>query len=93
MAVGLLVVGALLALLLVPVGLLVFALVDLLRRPDPEWAWSGQDRLTWVLVVLFVGLLGPILYLVVARPRLDQARYRLALAAGWPAPVAGPAAP
>lgn len=69
--------AAMFAFLLAPLILLVFAVVDLVQRSDAEWSTAGQDRLTWLLVTLFVGLVGPVLYLVVARPKLDQARRRL----------------
>lgn len=74
---GFVLLGAMFAFLLVPLALLVFALVDLVQRSDAEWAASGQDRLTWVLISLFVGLLGPLLYLVIARPKLEDAKFRL----------------
>jgi hypothetical protein len=50
-------------------GLTIWALVDLLRRPESDWAETGQDRLVWLLVVIFVGILGPILYLAICRPK------------------------
>ena len=79
--------AAMFAFLLVPLALLVFALVDLVRRSDGEWSTAGQDRLTWLLVTLFVGVVGPVLYLVVARPKLDQARRRLATPSVGPVPA------
>jgi hypothetical protein len=53
--------------LLVPIavlelGLLVWALVDLLRRErtkGPKWVWA--------LVIIFINLIGPIIYLMVGR--------------------------
>ncbi len=51
--------------------LLIWALVDLLQRPQDQWVASGQDRLVWALVVIFVGLIGPLLYLLIARPKLE----------------------
>jgi hypothetical protein len=42
--------------------LLIVALVDLARRPTtrgPKWAW--------VLVILFVNIIGPIIYFVLGR--------------------------
>lgn len=54
-------------------GLLIVALVDMLRRPGESWTKSGHNQLVWALVVIFVGLLGPVLYLVIARPALDAA--------------------
>jgi peptidoglycan/LPS O-acetylase OafA/YrhL len=65
-------------LLVVPLVLLVWALVDLVRRPEVEWTMAGQDRMVWVLIVVLVGLIGPILYLLVGRTRLNEARLRLA---------------
>lgn len=75
---ALLLLVAMVGLLLVPLVLLVVALVDLLQRSEDEWLAAGQDRMSWLLVTLLVGLVGPVLYLAVARPRLDEARSRRA---------------
>lgn len=56
--------------------LLVMALVDLVRRPADVWEESGQNQLVWALIVIFVGVVGPLLYLIVARPILDNASSR-----------------
>ena len=53
--------------------LLVMALVDLVRRPTEQWAASGHNQLVWALIVIFVGFIGPLLYLLIARPALDAA--------------------
>ncbi len=58
-----------LLLLLLPViaielGLLIFALRDLLR---PERRVKGDSKLAWGLVICFVSIIGPILYLTVGR--------------------------
>lgn len=52
----------------------VYALFDLLRRPEDEWRAAGQDRLLWALVVIFLSLIGAVLYLVIARPALERER-------------------
>lgn len=47
---------------IIQVGLIIFALLDLVRRPKtrgPKWVW--------VLVILFINFIGPIVYLVVGR--------------------------
>jgi hypothetical protein len=47
---------------LLQLGLMAFALVDLTRRErtkGPKWVWA--------LVVVFVNLIGPVIYLVVGR--------------------------
>ena len=47
---------------LLQLGLMAFALVDLIRRErtkGPKWVWA--------LVIIFVNLIGPIIYLVIGR--------------------------
>jgi hypothetical protein len=44
--------------------LIVVALRDLLR---PERRVRGESKLMWGLLIVFVGMLGPILYLTVGR--------------------------
>lgn len=66
--------GAAFLVVLVPLAglvLLVMALVDLARRPAEQWEASGHNQLVWVLIVILVGFLGPLLYLLIARPALD----------------------
>ena len=48
--------------LVIQLGLLVFALVDLVRRQrtkGPKWVWAA--------VIVFVNIIGPIIYLLVGR--------------------------
>jgi hypothetical protein len=54
--------------------LLIVALVDLVKRPADAWTASGQNQLVWALIVVFVGFIGPMLYLLIARPALDGNR-------------------
>ena len=52
----------LIPLLIVQLGLMVFALIDLAKRQKtrgPKWVWA--------LVIVFVNLIGPIIYFVVGR--------------------------
>ena len=52
----------LIPIVLLQLGLMVFALVDLTRRErtkGPKWVWA--------LVIIFVNLIGPIIYLVAGR--------------------------
>ena len=60
-------------LILAGLVLLVMALVDLVRRPSEQWAESGHNQLVWALIVVFVGFVGPLLYLLIARPVLEAA--------------------
>jgi len=52
----------LIPIILLQLGLMVFALADLLRRErtkGPKWAWA--------LVIILVNLIGPVVYLVAGR--------------------------
>ena len=52
----------LIPIVLLQLGLMVFALADLMRRErtkGPKWVWA--------LVIILVSLIGPIVYLVVGR--------------------------
>ena len=52
----------LIPIILLQLGLMVFALADLIRRErtkGPKWVWA--------LVVILVSLIGPVIYLVVGR--------------------------
>ena len=49
-------------LFVIQLGLIIFALVDLIRRTvarGPKWVW--------VLVIVFINIIGPIVYFVVGR--------------------------
>jgi hypothetical protein len=48
--------------ILIELGLMVIALVDLIRRErtkGPKWVW--------VLLIMFIGFIGPILYFMMGR--------------------------
>ena len=49
-------------LIVIQVGLMIFALIDLSRRSaarGPKWVWA--------LVIIFINIIGPIVYFVVGR--------------------------
>jgi hypothetical protein len=50
--------------IVIQVGLIIFALRDLLR---PERRVRGDSKLMWGILIVFIGLLGPLLYLTVGR--------------------------
>ena len=54
----------LLPILVIQIGLMVFALWDITR---PERRVRGDSKLMWGLIVVFIGMLGPIIYLAVGR--------------------------
>jgi len=53
--------------LLIPTA---WALYDILRTPTESWTRSDQNQGMWVVLALLIPLVGPALYVVVARPRL-----------------------
>jgi Phospholipase_D-nuclease N-terminal len=53
-----------LPILVIEIGLILFALRDLLR---PERRVRGDSKLMWGILIVFIGLLGPILYFTVGR--------------------------
>ncbi len=56
----------------VELGLLIWALFDLARRPAAQV--TGGNRLLWLLLCLLVQILGPILYLAVGRVKTTPSR-------------------
>lgn len=56
--------------LMVPVVLILVALYDLLDYPDPVWKRAGLDKIMWLLIAVIIPVLGPMAYLIKARPRL-----------------------
>ena len=50
-------------LVLIELGLMAFALYDLVKRARVR----GGNKILWGVVVVFVGIIGPILYLVFGR--------------------------
>ena len=62
----------LIAFVAIPI-VMAIALVDIARRPRAEWDAAGQNQLMWVLLVVFVTVIGVVLYYAIARPRLEDA--------------------
>ena len=54
----------LLPIIVVEIGLIIYALRDLLR---PERLVRGDSKLMWGILIVAIGVLGPILYLTVGR--------------------------
>ncbi|MDH4279685.1 MAG: hypothetical protein OEZ14_04180 [Acidimicrobiia bacterium] len=57
----------------VPWILVAVTLFDAVRHTGSEWDQSDQDQLLWTIVILsggFIPVIGPLAYLLVARPRL-----------------------
>jgi hypothetical protein len=50
--------------ILIEIGLLIFALRDLLR---PERRVRGDSKLLWAIIIVLFQIIGPLLYFVVGR--------------------------
>ena len=50
-------------LILLEVGLLVFALVDLIKRKKVR----GDNKILWAILIVFIEIIGPCLYLLLGR--------------------------
>lgn len=48
----------------------IWAVIDVLKTPTSVWEAAGQNQIVWAIVVLALAFLGPILYLIIARPQL-----------------------
>jgi hypothetical protein len=72
------------------VVLVVWALVDAIRVPD-ETMYRAGNKLIWVLVILFAGFLGAIIYFTMGRPSgTDGSRPGSSLPGQLPPPPPGP---
>lgn len=52
----------------------VWSIVDAVRFTDQQYDAAGQNKIVWVLILVLLGLLGTIIYAVVARPSLKSVR-------------------
>ena len=48
-------------------------LIQALKVSDSTWAAADQNKLVYVLLMIFLGIIGTIVYAVVARPALRRA--------------------
>jgi hypothetical protein len=56
--------GLILPLVVLQLGLLIWALIDLTR---PERRVRGDSKLIWALVIIFISFFGPLLYFIIGR--------------------------
>ncbi|MCL2216572.1 MAG: PLDc N-terminal domain-containing protein [Defluviitaleaceae bacterium] len=55
-------------------GLMIAAIVSLVRKPPVP----DSDKILWLLLIILLGLIGPILYFVIGSNQLDEKAARLA---------------
>ena len=53
----------LIPLIVLEIGLLVFALVDVVKRKRV----TGDNKIVWILIIVLVNVIGPIIYLAIGR--------------------------
>ena len=56
--------GLILPLVVLELGLLIYALFDLTR---PERRVRGDSKVVWALIIIFISFFGPLLYFIVGR--------------------------
>ena len=54
-------------LVLLQIGLLVAALVNLMKKNN-----NSNDKLIWILIIIFVNIIGPIIYFAIGSNMLDE---------------------
>ena len=66
-------IGLLLPLLMIAfIGAWIWGFMDMGKHSGAEWDAAGQSPVLWVLLLLSLGVFGLILYLTIARPRLEN---------------------
>jgi hypothetical protein len=66
-------IGALELALLVLVALPIWGIIDAAVLPDSDWEAASQNKVVWVLVMLFLSILGTIVYALAIRPQVRAA--------------------
>ena len=54
----------------------VVALVDAIRRPRAQWEMAQQNKLLYVLLIIFLGWFGALIYAMIPWPQLKVAAAR-----------------
>lgn len=54
----------------------IWGIIDAAIRPDAVWAATGQNKIVWVIIQIFLWTLGAIVYFVAIRPKLVAATAR-----------------
>ncbi|MDP9222890.1 MAG: PLDc N-terminal domain-containing protein [Actinomycetota bacterium] len=66
----------LIVLLVIVIAILlpVAGVLDAALTPDSEWKDANQNKIVWIIVQIFLGIFGAIVYFVAVRPQLKSAR-------------------
>ena len=58
--------------LFIPFIIWIRFLIEAVKVPDAEWELAGQNKLLFVLLMVFLGLIGTLIYALVARRAIRQ---------------------
>lgn len=47
-----------------------WGIIDAAVRPDSQWRAANQNKIVWVLLQIFLGIIGAIVYFAAIRPKL-----------------------
>ena len=50
----------------------VWGIIDAAMRPDNVWAAAQRKRCVWILVQIFLGGIGSVVYFIAIRPKLKE---------------------
>jgi hypothetical protein len=51
-------------------GIWLWGIIDAATRPDSQWAAASQNKVAWILLQVFLGIIGAAVYLLAIRPKL-----------------------
>lgn len=51
----------------------IVGIIDAALRPDDVWARAIQNKLVWIIVQIFLSVLGTLAYFIAVRPKLKAA--------------------
>ena len=54
-------------------GIPIWGVIDAAMKPDPVWTAAGQNKVVWILVMIFLGIIGTAIYFFAIRPKLGTA--------------------
>lgn len=57
------------------VGFPIWGIIDAATRPDSEWAAADQNKIVWLLVQVFLWVIGSLVYFLAIRPKLSRHRH------------------
>ncbi|MFA5891161.1 MAG: PLDc N-terminal domain-containing protein [Actinomycetota bacterium] len=50
----------------------IWGIIDAALRPETQWQGASQNKVVWILIQLFLGFIGTIIYFAAIRPKLKR---------------------